>query len=85
MSFYRLNIWNGIGFVLDEEGRELPDLATARREAIEGIRSLISEEARDGVLDLTGRIEIADADGNILCEVGYAEAMDLRVPETPRD
>jgi hypothetical protein len=81
---YHLNIRNGVGLVLDEEGREFVDLDAARADAIDGIRSVISEEARSGLLDLTGRIEITDGDGHLLCLVGYEEAMDLRqVGRTP--
>jgi hypothetical protein len=74
-----------MGFVPDEEGRELPGLDAAHGEAIDGIRSLISDEARKGLIDLTGKIEIADATGNILAQVGYAEAIELRLPERPSD
>ncbi len=79
MTIYYLNIQNGVGLVVDEEGRDLPDLDAARDAAKEGIRSMISEEAKTGLLDLTGRIEVMDADGNVLCLVSYEEAMELRL------
>ena len=48
MARYYLNIRNGGGYVEDMEGQELPDLAAARLQAIEGVRSVLSEEARQG-------------------------------------
>ena len=80
MTRYYLNIHNGIGPVMDEEGCDLANLDAAREAAIEGIRSMISEEARTGLLDLTGRIEVMDAHGNLLCLVNYEEAIELRGP-----
>jgi len=72
---------NANGPVLFERGEEFPvfaDLDAARAAAIEGVRSLLSEEARQGQLDLSGKIEIADADGNILLIVPFREAVELR-------
>jgi len=78
MARYFLHINNGGGYSEDTEGQELPDLAAARMAAIEGVRSLLSEEARQGQLDLSGTIEIADADGNILLSVPFSDAVELR-------
>jgi hypothetical protein len=77
MTRYHFNIRNGVGHIPDEDGRDLPDLEAARAEALEGIRSIVSEEARRGAIDLTGRIEITDDDGNLLSVVGYDEAIML--------
>ncbi|MDO6414166.1 hypothetical protein Q4F19_07215 [Sphingomonas sp. BIUV-7] len=76
---YYLTIYNGIGMVEDEEGRDFASLAEAKAAAIDGIRSLISEEARQGTVDLTGRIEVLDSLGKLLCLVRYEEAIDLRL------
>lgn len=78
MARYYLHINNGGGYSEDAEGQDLPDLDAARGAAIEGVRSLLSEEARHGQLDLSGQIEIADADGNILLIVPFTEAVELR-------
>jgi hypothetical protein len=79
MARYYLHISNGGGYSEDPEGQELPDLEAARASAIEGARSLLSEEARQGQLDLSGRIDIADADGNILLSVPFGDAVKLRL------
>ena len=79
MARFFLHINNGGGYVEDPEGQELADLDEAYRKAIDGVRSLLSEEARHGQLDLSGTIEIADGNGNILLVVPFREAVDLRL------
>ena len=58
MSRYHFNIHNGLGFVEDEEGRELGAPAEARIEALKGARSIIADEVLQGRLDLRGRLEV---------------------------
>jgi len=77
MACYHLHITNGGGYSEDLEGQELPDLDAARAAAIEGVRSLLSEEVRHGQIDLSGRIDIADADGTILLSVPFCDAVEL--------
>lgn len=83
MQRFFLNIFNRTGCSIDDEGHELSDLPAARSMAVEGIRSILSGEAREGMLDLCGRVEIADATGAILATVAFAEAFELHLPETP--
>ena len=82
MAHFYLHIRNGSGYVEDLEGQELPDLAAARVQAVEGVRSVLSEEARHGELDLRGSIEIADGDGNILLILPFKDAVHLRLDGT---
>ena len=79
MARFFLHINNGNGYSEDPEGQDLADLEAARRQAIDGVRSLLSEEARQGQLDLSGSIEIADDTGNVLLVVAFSEAVDLRL------
>ena len=81
MARYFLHINNGGGYSEDVEGQELPDLDAVRAAAIEGVRSMLSEEARQGQLDLSGKIEIADGEGNILLVVPFCDAVELRRSE----
>ena len=81
MPRYYLHIHNSSGFVEDEEGHEQPDLRAARDKALDGIRSLLAEEVRQGMLDLRGRIEIAGDTQQILSIVRFAEAVDLRLEQ----
>ncbi|HWI85355.1 MAG TPA: hypothetical protein VNT42_03395 [Sphingomonas sp.] len=81
MARFYLNIHNGSGFVEDLEGLELSDLEAARCQAIDGVRSLVSEEARQGRIDLTGSIEIVDDDGRVLLNIAFADAVEVRLGE----
>lgn len=81
MTRFHLNLIDGVGRVRDEEGHELRDLDGACDAAIAGIRSIVSDEARRGVIDLTGCVEITDERGGRLRLLGFAEAFELRRPE----
>ena len=78
MPRFHLNIFNGDGESPDEEGQVLPDLAAARSEAVRGIRSLLANELSSGVIELGGRIQIADVDGKVLQTVAFAETVEIR-------
>ena len=77
MPLYFLHLHNGSGFVPDEEGRDFPDLAAARAEAVRSIRSVLAEEIRRGCVDLRGRVEIAGTDGETLASVAFGEAVEV--------
>jgi hypothetical protein len=81
MPRFFFHIQNGHGPVPDETGTDLPDQSAARNLAIDSIRSMIAEDARRGVIDLSGRIDIKDKAENLLIEIRYAEAFKLRLPE----
>ena len=75
MPHYLFHVRNRIGFVQDEEGSVLADLEAARAHAIEGIRSMLGEEARTGEIDLRGRIEVVDTAGGLVLTIPFAEAV----------
>lgn len=75
---YYFQLHNRIGYAEDKEGSEHPSLAIAREKAIDDIRSILSEEARRGVIDLSGRIDVTDKDGNVLLTVSFGEAVTIR-------
>lgn len=83
MPHYYLHLSNGTGETRDEEGIDLPDLASARAEALGAIRSMLQEELALGALDLTGRVMIADGNGDIVCDVPFTDAVDIHQP--PQD
>lgn len=84
MPRYHLHIYNRAGLSCDEEGLDLPDLESARESAIDGIRSILSEEVRAGRFDLAGRVEIADGAATVLEIVRFAEAIEVQPPEDGR-
>jgi hypothetical protein len=68
---------NGAGLVADEEGRELRDLETVRREALKGIRSIVAAEVEKGRLDLTGKMTIRDGDQAEILVIAFDEALNI--------
>ncbi len=77
MPRFFLHIRNSTGLTVDEEGHEFPDLAMAEAEAINGIRSVLAEDLRSGVLDLRGQVEISDEAGKLVRIVRFREALEL--------
>ncbi|AJP72318.1 DUF6894 family protein [Sphingomonas hengshuiensis] len=77
MAQYFLHVHNGTGFTRDEEGQDFADLTAARIGAIDGIRSILSEEVRSGALDLAGQVEVTDAAGHIALTLPFEEAVEI--------
>jgi hypothetical protein len=81
MPRYYFDVSNGQGFTPDEEGIDLQDQAAAVHMAMDSIRSIISEEARKGVLDLDGYIEVRDGGADALARIAFPEAFAMRLPK----
>jgi hypothetical protein len=77
MDRFFFHLRNGMGWVCDEEGCELPDLEAARACAIGSIRSILKDEIDAGRIDLRGRIEIADKGGRLLGVVPFHSAIEV--------
>ena len=77
MQRFFLHLRNRMGFVPDEEGRELTDLGAAEALAIGSIRSILKDEIDAGRIDLNGRIDIADSGGHVLAVVPFHTAVEL--------
>lgn len=78
MPHFYFHLSNGIGEVPDEEGVDLPDLEAARMQAVAAIRSILSEELSQGLLDLNGMIHITDHAGRLMLDVRYCDAVEVR-------
>lgn len=77
MPRYYFHIYNDL-VALDEEGRELPNIAAAREEAIKGARGLMAEELeQSGRMRLQHRIEVADEQGRVLLTIPFKELVDI--------
>ena len=63
--------------VEDTDGLLLFDMEQARREAVRGARSLVSESVLAGRLNLEGRIDVEDEVGLLLFSVSYRYAVGL--------
>lgn len=72
---YFFHMQNGNGLTRDEEGQEFADLDAARQSGLAGIRSVLGEELMRGVVDLSGRLDICDADDRVLLSIPFAEAV----------
>jgi hypothetical protein len=77
MPRFYLHVCNGTGFVQDEEGQELPDLDSARAEAVRSARSIMASDVQRGMLDLSSFIEIEDEAHHLVDTLVFEEAVDL--------
>lgn len=80
MPRFFFNVYNGHGDTLDEAGTDMANQTAAHGLAVDSIRSMIAEDARRGVLDLLGRIEVVDDQDNLLVTITFPEAFELRMP-----
>jgi hypothetical protein len=83
MPHVHFHLNNAVGLVHDGEGQEAADLDEARAIAIENIRSILAEDVRHGLIDLSGRIEVTDGDGRLLLVVPFADAVTIRTDNAP--
>lgn len=84
MPRYFLHVHNTTGSASDEEGAELAGLEAARERALEGIRSIVADEALHGLLDLRGQVDIADEAGRVIEVVAFSEAFETHVAGEPK-
>jgi hypothetical protein len=78
MPRFYLHVCNGTGYVEDEEGQELPDIAAARQAAIAGLRDIMASELKDGSLNPASFIEIQDEDGEYVTTISFEDAVIVR-------
>ena len=76
MPRFHFDLYDRLGSMPDEEGRDLRDLEAARSEALKGVRSVIAAEVERGLLDLTGRMVVRDGDGTVLT-LAFHEALTI--------
>ena len=75
MPRYFMHVCNGMGFIEDPEGVELPDLPAARENAIAGLRDLMAGEMKAGQLNAASFVEIVDEAGDLLSLVSFQDAV----------
>lgn len=78
MPHFYFHLSNGTGDTRDEEGLDLPDVARARAHALSAIRAIMREELGRGLIDLDGMIHIMDDSDQLVMDVGFAEAVEVR-------
>ena len=77
MPHYRFHLFEAGEDTVDEEGRDLANLQTARKAAIVGIRDIVGHAMMWGQTPCKGHIDIEDASGAVLDRVDFAEALSL--------
>lgn len=80
-THYCFDVHNGNGLTLDEEGQVATSIAEARQIAIDGIRSIVREEAGSGILDLRGKIDVRHGREDTVFTVAFTDAFELLLPD----
>jgi hypothetical protein len=78
MPCFYFHVHEAFGSTLHEHGRELPDLEIARREAVIGVRSILSAEIARGRLDLGSRIEVTDETGSVVLMIPFRDTVEVQ-------
>jgi hypothetical protein len=77
MTRYYFHLVNAVGRTQDFEGEEMADLEAVRECAIRSIRSIVSDEALQGRIDLRGRIEVTSDDRHRVMVVPFTDAINI--------
>lgn len=75
MPRYHFHIEDHTGRTADEAGQVLDNDKAAYQSAIDNIRSIISDEARQGILEIEGHIDVCRG-GRRIRRVPFAEAFE---------
>lgn len=82
---YFFNLRESGDYIVDDEGRDLPDLDAARAAAVEAARSLIATDGSAGKLPASAVIEVLDCSGTKVLHVPFGDTVVLdgwRPPST---
>lgn len=85
MSRFYFHLYDDLD-VPDEEGAEMANLEAAVAYGLANVRALAADQVTRGNLDLRHRIEIADAQGQVLGTIRFADAVEvvaLNLPGSP--
>jgi uncharacterized protein DUF6894 len=77
MVRFFFHLHEGDGVTEDFEGQLLTDSASAKLVAIQSARQIMSHQIADGVLDLTGGIEVVNGDTNRPFLVSFREVVEV--------
>jgi hypothetical protein len=83
MPRFYFHVCNSTGFVQDEEGQKLADVAAARKVALVSARDIMAADVRAGELDLASFIEVEDESREWLFTMMFLDAVDLKGQERP--
>ena len=80
MIRYFMHLRNGTDQILDEDGKEFPDLEALRAAVLFSVRDLMCGDLRDGVIDLRFRIDAENESGVIVYSLPFKHAYNV-IPE----
>lgn len=75
VPLYFFNIRDSLENAEAAEGLEYPDDDAAREAALAGARSLIAADVQEGILNLSGRIDVTDEQGKMMFSVPFESAV----------
>lgn len=81
MARYYFHLRDGIDVLLDEEGRELADDRAIAPAALIEVRSIISDDAREGRIRLDQRIDVENGARAIVYSLAFKDAVEIVQPE----
>lgn len=78
MSRYFFHMHIGDGYVSDDDGIDLPDLESVRREAVAAAREMVAAAVLLGRLPLHECFEITDEQGNLLLSLPFSSVVEIQ-------
>ncbi len=75
MPRFFMNVHNGNGLTVDEEGVDYPDLEAARRAAVKAARGIMADEIKGGLLSLDSYLEVLDEKRVPIFKLRFGEAV----------
>jgi hypothetical protein len=84
MPRFYLHLCNGAEFAEDDDGIDLPDTATARARAVEGLRDVLAGDLQSGQLNTASFIEVEDEQRQLIATVLFEEAVALNATSAIR-
>ncbi|MDB5454296.1 MAG: hypothetical protein JWO33_2874 [Caulobacteraceae bacterium] len=77
MSQYFFHLRDGVDVLVDREGVELEGLAAVSALALREARSLISQDALTGSINLRQHLDVEDAGGTVIHRLQFEDAVSL--------
>jgi hypothetical protein len=78
MPRFYMHLCNGSEFAEDDEGIDVPDTATARARAVEGLRDVLAGDLYSGHLNTASFIEVEDAQRQLIVTITLEEVVVLK-------
>ena len=77
MALYYFHLSDGHQALIDPEGREVEDPSLIAPLALREARAMISQDALGGRINLGQYIEVRGADGKLVCQLAFRDAVTI--------